>query len=54
MIHNPQYGFNKLPMGEHKDIRSWLSNPYVKQRRKNERVAKSRLREMEASVWKWF
>ena len=50
MIQNPQYGFNKLPMGEHKDVRSWLSNPCVKQRRKDVRVSKASLRRMEASV----
>jgi len=49
MIQNPQYGFNKLPMGEHKDVRSWLSNRYVKQRRKDVRVAKATLRRLENS-----
>ncbi len=49
MIHNPQYGFNKLPMGEHKDVRSWLSIPAVKQRRKDVRVSKATLRRLENS-----
>jgi hypothetical protein len=46
MIENKEYGFNKLPLGEWKDAREYLSNPYVKARRRDERVAKARLRKL--------